>query len=141
MRLSFFLKKQAVSAVREFLAPATWDECEKHVGRYTIKQGAADCNAFPLPLGFSNWHGETSAYYVYDADMNEVLAVAYWQEEEYAVQCRETGDLIETCLSLQKAREVLARFYAEDEKDGILIEDIYEISRWDINENRYIPVE
>ena len=73
--------------------------------------------------------------------MDEVLAVAYWSDYEYVVQCRETGDRIEGCASLDEAREVLARFYAEDEREGILVEDFYEIARWDCEEYYYKTIE
>lgn len=45
-----------------------------------VREGAADCSAFPCPKELDTWSGETSAIYVYDeASCAEVYAVAFWK--------------------------------------------------------------
>ena len=81
MRQSKFNKQQAIEAVKQFFRSKGLDwSGERWVSEYTVQCSTADCKRFPLPEGLDNWSGETLAYYVYDENMDEQLAVAFWEE-------------------------------------------------------------
>jgi hypothetical protein len=43
----------------------------------------------------------------------------------YRIQDRESGNLIETGLTLEEAQEMLAKFESDDKADGSYTEDFY----------------
>lgn len=69
MRQSVLTYKEAMELVSDY---AGRDDCR-------IVEASANCDAFPCPLEFDSWSGETNAIYVYDDVMGkELFAVAYW---------------------------------------------------------------
>lgn len=80
MRTSVINYSEAINEVKEWLKDENleWNG-EKYVGNYIVKDGSADCDAFPCPYGMDSWGGETSALYVYNEYNEELFAVAYWQ--------------------------------------------------------------
>lgn len=81
MRLSVINRSEAINEVREWFKGESleWNG-EKYLGNYIIEERSADCDNFPCPRGLDSWGGETSAYYIYNEENEEILAVAYWQD-------------------------------------------------------------
>lgn len=73
MRDSVVKKSEALEMVNAYI------DGEKDLN---IRKGAADCSNFPCPEELDSWSGQTNAFYVEDADGNEVYAVAYWHDDE-----------------------------------------------------------
>lgn len=45
---------------------------------YHVEERSTNCESFPCPTELESWSGETNAIFVYNLDMEEVYAVAYW---------------------------------------------------------------
>lgn len=80
MRTSVINYSEAINEVKEWLKDENleWNG-QKYIGNFIVEEHPADCNAFPCPRGLDTWSGETSAFYIYNEDCEELFAVAYWE--------------------------------------------------------------
>lgn len=77
------------------------------------------------------------AYYYQDSEdvMQDDLSLLDWTidhidvEYQYAVRCRENGEVFEYCLSMREAEEIISRHEEEDKKSEVYEENYYEIAK------------
>lgn len=50
-------------------------------------------------------------------------------EYQYAVRCRENGEVFEWCHSMCEAKEIISRYEEEDKQSGVYEENYYEIAK------------
>lgn len=52
------------------------------------------------------------------------------EKKQYAIRCRENGDVIDTFATLAEAQDTMLEYYRRDHEEGIYVGDFYEIAVW-----------